>query len=403
MNSTIDKSGLRFPVQAECVYLNHCGVSPLYPGAVAAARQWDETQMRSGVGVFGKLGDPTVAVRRAAAALLDVPTSDLSFLRNTAEGLSLVANGLPLEPGDRIISYVHEYPSNHYPWRLQAARGATLELLPDRPCDSGLPDHLPRGFELDDLDRFLRGGRVRAVAISHVQFTSGFMVDLAAAGQLCREHGAWLIVDAAQSLGVVPLRPLEWGVDAIAASGWKWLLGPVGAGLLYTSPRLRAELKCTMAGADLMEQGDDYLNHTWQPHRDGRFFEYSTASMAQAAALAACLQDLQLRYGPDTIAAEAARLRELLVQGLDPARFPRVRFPGPAGPILSWAVPQANAVARRAVASGVTVTQRGGYLRTAPHFYNTDEEILRAIDTLNHVATVGGTDSEAAGGGEAVR
>lgn len=386
MSTSFDKTALRFPIQESCVYLNHCGVSPLYPGAARAAHDWDETHVRSGVGVFAKRGNPTVTVRRAAAALLDVPDTDLSFLRNTAEGLSLVANGLPLEPGDRIVSYVHEYPSNHYPWRLQEARGATLELLPDRPCGSNLPEGLPRGFELDDLDTTLRAGRVRAVALSHVQFTSGFMVDLAAAGQLCREHGAWLIIDAAQSLGVVPLRPQAWGVDAIAASGWKWLLGPVGSGLLYTSPRLRAELKCTMAGADLMEQGDNYLDHTWRPHHDGRFFEYSTSNMAQAAALAACLHDLQLHYGPDRIAAETARLRGLLIQGLDPARFPRVRFPGSDGPILSWAVPRPDAVARLATQNGVTVTQRGGYLRTAPHFYNHDDEILRAIDILNRVA-----------------
>jgi selenocysteine lyase/cysteine desulfurase len=76
----------------------------------------------------------------------------------------------------------------------------------------------------------------------------------------------------------------------------------------------------------------------------------------------------------------------LLIQGLDPARFPRVRFPGSDGPILSWAVPRPDAVARLATQNGVTVTQRGGYLRTAPHFYNHDDEILRAIDILNRVA-----------------
>ncbi len=383
MTTPLAQSKPRFPIQDECIYLNHCGISPLHPAAAAAARQWDETHMRSGIGVFAKLGDPTLAVRRAAAQLLEVPLDDLSFLRNTAEGLSLVANGLPLEPGDRIVSYLHEYPSNHYPWRLQATRGATLELLPDRPCGSGLPEGQPRGFELEDLERLLRAGRVRAVALSHVQFTSGFMVDLDAVGRLCRQHDAWLIVDAAQSLGAIPLRPLQWGVDAIAASGWKWLLGPIGSGLLYTSPRLRAALKCTMAGADLMEQGDDYLNHAWQPHRDGRFFEYSTAHMGSASALAACIQEIQLHFGPEPIATETSRLRQLLRERLDPDRFPRVQFPGPGGPILSWAVPQADRVARRATKSGVTVTQRGGYLRTAPHFYNTDDEILRAVDVLH--------------------
>ncbi len=387
--ASLDKSAFRFPSQERGVYLNHCGISPLYPGAAAAARAWDETHAALGVGVFRKLGDPTNAVRRAAAALLGVPAEDLSFLRNTAEGLSMVANGLPLQPGDQIVSYVHEYPSNHYPWRLQEARGAQLALLPDCDVGSGLPAERPRGFALEDLETRLRCGRVRAVALSHVQFTSGFTADLAAIGRLCREHGAWLIVDAAQSLGVSPLRPAEWGVDAIAASGWKWLLGPIGTGLLYTSPRLRAALRCTMAGADLMQQGDQYLDHTWRPHTDGRFFEYSTGHMAAAAALAACLNDLHLRAGIEQIAAETARLRELLIAGLDSTRFRRANLPGANGPILSWLVPEPEAVARRAAEAGVTVTVRGGYLRTAPHFYQTDEEIRLGIEVLNRTAASG--------------
>ncbi len=382
----IDKSALRFPSQARGIYLNHCGIAPLYPGAAAAAREWDSAHSELGAGVFRKFGDPTVAVRRAAAQVLSVADTDISFLRNTAEGLSMVANGLPLNAGDRIVSYVHEYPSNHYPWRLQEARGATLELLPNRAAGCALTGQRPLGFDLADLEKLLRQGRVRAVALSHVQFASGFTADLPAIGRLCREHGAWLIVDAAQSLGALPLRPVEWGVDAVAASGWKWLLGPVGTGLLYTSARLRAELRCTMAGADLMEQGENYLDLSWQPHADGRFFEYSTGSMSQAAALAASLRDLPARFGTDAIAAETARLRAVLLAGLDRAHFQPAEFPGANGPILSWLVPEPEAVARRAAQAGVTVTVRGGYLRTAPHFYNTDEEIQRAIEALNRAA-----------------
>lgn len=374
------------PSPAEGVCLSHCGISPLYAGAASAARKWDEAHLRLGAGVFRELPDPTVAVHRAAAALLGVAATDMSFLRNTAEGLSMVANGLPLQPGDRIVSYIHEYPSNHYPWRLQEARGARLELLPDRAGGSNLPEGRPRGFELGDLERLLQSGGVRVVALSHVQFTSGFTADLAAIGRLCREHGAWLIVDAAQSLGALPLRPVGWGVDAIAASGWKWLQGPIGTGLLYTSARLRAELRHTMAGADLMEHGEDYLNHTWRPHTDGRRFEYGTASMSQAAALAACLEEVQLRQGSEVIATAAARLRAALVQGLDASLFRRAAFPGSQGPILSWLVAQPDALVRRAAEAGVTVTVRGGYLRTAPHFYQTEADMQRAIEVLNPAA-----------------
>lgn len=368
------------------ISLSHCGISPLFPGAAAAARRWDDSHQRLGAGVFRELGDPTVAVHRAAATLLGVAATDLSFLRNTAEGLSLVANGLPLAPGDRLVSYVHEYPANHYPWRLQEARGARLDLLPDRPCGSDVPAGQPRGFALEDLESQLRAGGVRAVALSHVQFTSGFTADLPAIGQLCRAHGAWFIVDAAQSLGALPLRPAEWGVDALAASGWKWLRGPIGTGLLYTSPRLRAELRHTMAGADLMEQGEDYLNHTWRPHTDGQRFEYGTASMSQAAALAACLEDFQLRLGPGAILAAGARWRALLRAGLEAKYFHAPDFPDHSGPILSWRVSDPEAVVRRAAAQGVTVTVRGGYLRTAPHAYQTETDLHQAIAVLNQAA-----------------
>lgn len=376
----------RFSLPVEGICLSHCAVSPLHPGAATAARQWDEAHLRLGAGVFRHQPNPLAAVHRAGAALLGVAETDIAFLRNTAEGLSLLANGLPLSPGDRIVSYVHEYPSNHYPWRLQERRGAVVDLLPDRPCNSELPAGRPRGFTLEDVESRLRGGRVRVVAISHVQFTSGFTADLETLGRLCREHGAWLIVDAAQSLGVLPLQPAVWGVDAIAASGWKWLLGPIGSGLLYTSARLRAQLQDTMAGPALMQQGDDYLDHSWNPHTDARRFEYSTASFSQAAALAASINDLQLHHGPASLATAAARCREQLAAGLDPARFQPANFPGANGPILSWIVDRPESVVRRAFNQGITVTVRGGYLRTAPHFYHTGVEIQRAIDALNEAA-----------------
>lgn len=382
----LDKSALRFPSQDHQIFLNHCGVSPLYPGAVEAAHAWDLAQMERGIGVFFELPDPVRELHAELGRLLDVPAADCSFVRNTAEALSMIANGIRLQPGDAIVSYVHEYPSNHYPWLLQKARGVELRLLRD--VDPGgetaLPEGRPRAWSLAELDRLL-DGRTKIVAVSHVQFTSGFAADLKAAGALCRERGAFLVIDAAQSLGALELRPIEQHVDAVAASGWKWLLGPIGTGVLYTSPRLRDAMEYTMAGADLMQQGEDYLNHAWTPHGDGRRFEYSTAHMASARALATCLRDLFNHYGPAAIERENARLRARLLAGLDLARFRPVRFAAEnSAGIQSFLTDEDPQLLMRAAAGrGLVISARGGYLRIAPHFYNTDAEIDRAVQILN--------------------
>src|SRR6266540_1788758 len=101
------------------------------------------------------------------------------------------------------------------------------------------------------------------VALSHVQFASGYCADVKALAEFCKARDIDLVLDVAQSLGSLPIYPEVLQAAALVSSGWKWLLGPVGSGLLYTSPRLRAKLELTMVGAEAMQQGVDYLDHAW--------------------------------------------------------------------------------------------------------------------------------------------
>ena len=102
-------------------------------------------------------------------------------------------------------------------------------------------------------------------------------------GEFCRQRAIDLVVDCAQSLGCLPVRPEACHVAALASSGWKWLLGPWASGLLYTSPDFRRKLRPVMAGPGMMRQQLDYLDHRWNPHVDGRLFEYSTLAWDHAA------------------------------------------------------------------------------------------------------------------------
>ena len=381
-----DKSTAAFPGRERYVFLLACGASPLPTVAmermVAAARLQAET----GGLVFRSYDETLDRFHRTAARLLGTSGDNLSFQHNTTEALSLIADGYPFEPGDEVISYVHEYPANHYPWRNLSRRGVRLVLLPNvvTPGNEACGER-PCAFSLDDLERLITP-RTRVVALSTAQFASGFALDVDAAARICREHGIDLVLDAAQSLGVLPLHPDQQGVAAVAASGWKWLLGPIGSALMYTSPALRHKLGHVVVGAETMKQGTDYLDHSWAPHETAKRFEYSTSSPALAAALEASISGIHLRYGVEAIRDELFRLQDLLVDRLDPALFFPVRHP-PGNRSGVLCVVSLRRRPEDLVESlrerGFVTSARGGYLRLAPHFFVTDEEIERLAEAMN--------------------
>jgi selenocysteine lyase/cysteine desulfurase len=235
-----------------------------------------------------------------------------------------------------------------------------------------------------DLERATTD-RTRLVAVSHVQFTSGYAADLAELGEFCHQRGIDLVVDVAQSLGSLPVRPRECRISAMAGSGWKWLLGPVGSGVMYTSPEFREKLDVVLAGANMVAQGTDYLDHTWDLLEDGRRFEYSTVQLSYAAALGRSVSDLFCKYAPQDVRDEIFRLQDLFISRVDTKRYRPVLFPPEhrSGILAIVTDGDPAEIVASLAAGGICVSARGGYLRIAPHFYNDDDEMTRAADALN--------------------
>jgi len=379
-----DKSVELFPVKQEMAYLANCGMAPLYSRSAEEIVSFSNARSRTGGAPCSNYSRILSSLRGALASLTGTSPEDFSFMKNTAEAMSLIAGGYPLSEGDEIISYVHEYPSNHYPWLVQQRRGARLVLLDDTDPVGDLAPGKPRGWSMDDLERATTD-RTRLVALSHVQFTSGYAADLVELGEFCRQRGIDLVVDVAQSLGALPVRPEEWHVSAMAGSGWKWLLGPVGSGIMYTSPEFREKLDMVLTGANIVVQGTDYLDHTWNLLEDGRRFEYSTVQLSYAAALGKSVSDLFCKYAPQDVRNEIFRLQDAFLSRVDTKRYRPVLFaPEHRSGILAIVTEGdlAEIVAKLA-AGGICVSARGGYLRIAPHFYNDDDEMIRAADALN--------------------
>lgn len=387
-----DKSAALFPVKHRYVFLSHCGIAPLFAGGMAREVELAREQSESGGLIFDRYDETLDRLRETAARLLRTVPENMSFHRNTSEAMSMIAAGYPFRPGDQVISYVHEYPANHYPWRLQEHRGVELVQLANHALPgSERAGERPCAFSFEELVERLTP-RTRVIALSHVQFTSGFALDLKALGELCQDRGIDLVLDAAQSLGALPVYPEEHHVAAVVSSGWKWLLGPLGTGLMYTSPAFRATLEHVMVGAEVMQQGLDYLDHSWRPHSTAKRFEYSTASLSLAAALEACIAQVHLRYGIEAIRDELFRLQGLWLTRLDRRAYTSVEFP-PAhrSGILALLCHRHSPerLVTRLREQGFICSARGGYLRVAPHFYITDEDMHRFVDTLNWLAVRG--------------
>ena len=327
-----------FPHKNNINFFGYCSVSPLNQPAAQRAAYFLERQSQVGRGMlFEYVGDEHIADRfhRNFGQLLKTSADNISMTTNTSEALCMIANGYPFQTGDQIISYVNEYPANHYPWVIQAKRrGIELTLLSDvdaaqetRDYCAPIPDQFARSWSFEELESAVTD-RTRIIALSHVQFTSGFAADLPRLGEFCKEKNIDLVIDAAQSLGCLPIYPEQYGIACIASAGWKWLLGPVGSGVMYTSPQFREKIEITMAGADHMKQDTEYLDHSWNPHTTGKKFEYSTVSYSLLDGLSCGLEQVFLNNSMEDIKAHNFSLQELVLSNLDYSKYqPVVHVP----------------------------------------------------------------------------
>jgi len=383
--SIFDKSESAFPAKKNGLFLSHCAISPMQRHAKEAAQGFLDVMAEGGVSRLPPFFNLLPRFHQKFGQLLKTGATNISSVHNTAEGMCLIANGYPFQSGDEVISYIHEFPSNHYPWRLQEKRGVKLVLLEDSdPIGTFADIQSPRGWSVEELKRKVTA-KTRIIALSHVQFTSGYAADLKQLGLFCKERNIDLVIDGAQSVGCLPFYPEEYNVSAVAVSCWKWLMGPFGAGLLYTSAKFRDKIELSMVGSSSMQQGLEYLDHTWNPHVDGRKFEYSTLPWEHLAAMGGLLDGVFLRYSMDDIYLEVLHLQDVFLKNLDPDLFRPLLFQDNHRSGILAILPKCNAgeLVERLKKHKLVVTLRSEYIRVAPHFYLTDEDMKRAAECFN--------------------
>lgn len=323
------------------------------------------------------------ALKGVVGALLNADPEGLVFPRNTTEAMNFVAQGLELGPGDEVLTTDHEHIGGLCCWQLlEARRGVALRQLP-LPVPATSPDEIVALFR-DAITR-----RTRVISISHVTFTNGTLMPVAAITALCRERGIICVVDGAHPPGMIRVDMDALGTpDFYASSPHKWLGAPQGTGLLWMAEPWRTRLWPTEAsgGWDDLSLGAHRFNHL------------GTMDGSRLAGLEAAVR-FHHGIGGDRVEARHRHLRSMLHDAV--ATLPGARVATPADATLAAGMVSfkldgieslelQRRLARAANVRTRVVSEYGyGWMRLSPHIYNTESEIERVVELIGSLRSAG--------------
>ncbi|HEX8524527.1 MAG TPA: aminotransferase class V-fold PLP-dependent enzyme [Tepidisphaeraceae bacterium] len=380
LHSSINNPEL-FPVLSHCDFFNHAGVCPLPRPAADAFRKYAAESERSAY-LNNSWYTDVERLRILAASIINAQRDEIAFIKNTSEGISIVASGLDWQWGDRIVTTAVEYPANIYPW-MEVARshGVKLVMVPEETAPDG-----SRQVPLDKILKEAADPRTRLVSLSHVEFASGQRHDIATIGAFCRQNKKLFNVDAIQSVGVLPVDVKAMNIDYLSADGHKWMLGPEGAGIFYCRRELLDRTRPLMIGWMNVINPEQYGQYDYTLKPDAGRFESGTYNVPGLLSLKASLELLST-IGIDRIAQRIQHLTQHLADRL-PLRGYKVLSPRTNNDwsgILSFQSPthDHSEIIRTLRKSHKTeIALREGRLRVSPHFYNTEEQLDRLLANL---------------------
>jgi selenocysteine lyase/cysteine desulfurase len=359
-----------FPIAERLVYLNHAAVSPLCVAAAGAMKRLADDACQYGSWHYDEWLETYAGLRLSAGRLIGATPAEIAIVKNTSEGIATVAIGIDWRAGDRMVAFREEFAANYLPWKRLEARGVRVEWL-------------SVGDPLDRIDEAARGARL--LAVSFVQYLSGYRADLAVIGEICRRRGCFFFVDAIQGLGAFPLDVNAAQIDALAADGHKWLLGPEGCGILYVRRERQDEIEPVEFGWTNVAAYADYASREMTLRADAGRYEPGTLNTIGCYGLRASIEFL-LEVGIERIAPHVQALGDRIAEGARAKGYEVLgaRTAASGAGIVSIRKPDldSRAVVRALKERNIAAAPRQGWVRTSPHFYISPEDIERVIEVL---------------------
>lgn len=298
----VDRLRAALPAVHETGYFNAGTFGPLPAVAVAAAEAQFSAELERGriaPGGYGLAKERNRRVAAMAAGIFGADDDEIALTHSACEGLNTALMGMTWRPGDEVVTTSEEHPGLLLPLALLAHRYGVVTRYADI---ARRPDDVVRTIAN------LMSPRTRAIAISHVLWSTGQVLPLREVADLAREQGALVIVDAAQSAGHVPIDLHASGVDAYAMAGQKWLCGPEATGLLYVRRDRFVDIAPTYARYGEFDQSGFFM-----PAQGASRYEIGEFSapviVGQEAALRWMRDEVGFAWAYERIAELGARFR----------------------------------------------------------------------------------------------
>ncbi|THU05159.1 aminotransferase class V-fold PLP-dependent enzyme [Lampropedia puyangensis] len=355
-----------FPIVKERVYACQAYCSPIAPRVSNAVQQFFANLSMARADKPEWLA-AAEGVRAQVAKLINGQARHVAFTKNTTEGLNIVAQGFPWQPGDNMVLDDQEHPVNAVPWLNLRHRQVQVRVAPTQ----------DRRVTVDSLWSQV-DDRTRIVAVSYVQYSTGVRADIETLARKCKEKGIFLVVDGIQAVGLLPT-DVQWGIGALSCGAYKALHGPLGLGFLYVNPELLALLQPAHLGPSYANSIDRKQPGWAMRHKpgDARILEGGNINYPAIAGFAQALlmiDEAQVeRMAPWTLALGARLDAGMRAEGVEVLSSP---VEGEQSSIVCIRHPQAFALRKHMYAHGVVCNLLDtGSIRFSFGAYNNAQEV----------------------------
>lgn len=363
-------------LQTDQIYFNHAAIGPWHKLVLDRIQEYSQQRSLTQIENYKSFLKWNDSAKVKLAKLLNTTADRLAWTDNVANGISILAQGIEWETGDRIILNDMEFPSNVYPFLNLKNQGVEVDFVKSR---NGIID-------IEEIEKLVTL-KTKLISISLVQFVSGYRADVTAIGELCKKNGIIFCADAIQGAGVVQIDVNKSKIDFLSGGSQKWLMSSQGLSYIFVTEELQNRIKQRNVGWTSVEDAWNLLDYNLTLKSGADRYQSGTVNAFGVAIFEASLEMFH-EFGLKNVESRVLEntsyfIKKLVEIGIEPL-LKDVSENNFAG-IVSFKHEKANDIFTELEERKIYAAVRGGMIRLSPHFYNTSDEIDSVINCLKEI------------------